>query len=260
MLAFMSITGIAGMTNIKGLKIALNPPEELHAGQPALCTLQLVNLKKRIPSFLLDLSCNGVTVLCPFLPRGASRDLPLPLQFEERGWAAVRQVQVRSAFPVNFFIRSWTLPLGCELLVFPRQSPCRALLPGGEGNRRDQGSLPRRGFEGEVERILEYTGREPLKQIHWKLSARGEEFKVKEYGEPAAEPLLIDPEKLPGGTEEQVACAAWLVRRWGMRRAVGLVLDGEVISPQEGPRQVRKLLARLALYRLPEPVTSVQGS
>lgn len=253
MLAFMSVTGIAGMINIKDLRISLTPPEEIHAGQPALFSLHVVNRKTWFPSFLLDISCAGAAVLCPFVPRASSCALPLPLLFEKRGLAAVRKVRVSSAFPVNFFIRSWLLPVSCDALVFPRQIPGVQTAAADDGERRDHGSFPRRGFEGEMERIVEYTGREPLKLIHWKLSARGDGFKVKEFGEPSAQPLLIDPEQLPGGLEERVSCAAWLVWRYAEKRPVGLVAGKELIAPQQGKRQARKLLARLAVYGLEEP-------
>jgi len=258
MLAFMSVTGVIGMLNIKELHISLVPPEELHATQPALFLLHVANRKKWFPSFLLDISCANAAVLCPILPRASSCTLQIPLLFEKRGMAAIRQVRVSSAFPVNFFIRSWLLPVNCEVLVFPQQIPCGAAMPVDAGERRDHGTLPRQGFEGEVERIVEYTGREPLKLIHWRLSARGEEFKVKEFGEPSAEPLLIDPERLPGGLEERVSCAAWLVWKYAEKRPVGLAAGKERIPPQQGKRQARKLLARLALYGL-EGTSRVPG-
>lgn len=248
MLAFMSVTGVVGMLNIKDLHISLTPPEEIHATLPALFSLHVANRKKWLPSFLLDISCANAAVLCPILPRASSCTLQMSLLFEKRGMAVIRQVRVSSAFPVNFFIRSWLLPVNCEVLVFPQQTPCVASMPVGAGERRDYGTLPRRGFEGEVERIVEYTGREPLKLIHWKLSARGDEFKVKEFGEPSAEPLLIDPEQLSGGLEERVSCAAWLVWHCSERHPVGLVAGKELIPPQQGKRQARKLLARLAVY------------
>jgi len=252
MLAFMSVTGVSGMLNIKELHISLVPPEELHATQPTLFSLHIANRKKWLPSFLLDISCADAAVLCPFLPRASSCTLQIPLLFEKRGIAAIRQVRVSSAFPVNFFIRSWLLPVNCEVLVFPKQIPSAATVAAVAGERRDHGTLPRRGFEGEVERIVEYTGREPLKLIHWRLSARGEEFKVKEFGEPSAEPLLIDPERLPGGLEERVSRAAWLVWKYAEKRPVGLAAGKELILPQQGKRQKQKLLAWLAIYGLKE--------
>lgn len=112
-----------------------------------------------------------------------------------------------------------------------------------------------------MERIVEYTGREPLKQIHWKLSARGDDFKVKEYGEPAGEPLLIEPDKLTGSLEERISKAAWLVRTFGEKRAVGLSLGDELVLPQHGKRQVRRLLGVLAVYGTgrTEPLKEDQG-
>lgn len=248
MLAFMSVTGIIGMANLKGLKVSLTPPDDVHAGRPAVFSLHLASTGKLLPSFLLELSCGTAAVRCTFLPRSSAVDLPLTLQFDQRGAATIRHLKVSSPFPVNFFVRSWGLPLSCDLLVFPRQTPCGAGAAGGDGRRHVRGGRLHRGVTGEMELIRDYTGREPLKAIHWKLSAREEKVKVREYGEASLEPLLIDPATLPGDMEERVAAAAWLAAQWGERRPVGLVLDGEVLPPQQGKRQVRGILARLALY------------
>jgi uncharacterized protein (DUF58 family) len=250
LLAFMSVTGFIGMINLQRLSVRVTPPEEVHAGVPSLFSVQLINLKKNIPSFLLEISCRENKALCGYLPRGAAVRLAVPLVHSGRGPERISHLLVRSPFPVGFFLRWWKLPVDCDYLVFPRPIACATTLPGGEGERREHGSVPRRGFEGEIERIVEYTGREPLKLIHWKLSAKGDSFKVKEYGEPSAEPVLIDLQELSGDLEERISCAAWLVRHFGMSRPVGLKVGEELIPPLQGVVHVRKLLARLAVYGL----------
>jgi uncharacterized protein (DUF58 family) len=250
LLAFMSVTGLIGMINLQRLSVRIQPPEEVHAGVPSLFSFQLINQKQKIPSFLLELSCQERTAVCGYLPSGATVNLSIPLVHSSRGPERITRLLVRSPFPVSFFLRWWNLPVECSYLVFPRPIACAVTLPGGEGERREQGSVPRRGFEGEIERIVDYTGREPLKLIHWKLSAKGEGFKVKEYGEPSAEPVVIDLQELSGDLEERISCAAWLVRHFGIFRPVGLKAGDDLIQPVQGVAHVRKLLAKLAVYGL----------
>jgi uncharacterized protein (DUF58 family) len=108
-----------------------------------------------------------------------------------------------------------------------------------------------RGLDGELERIDPYTGVEPLRMIHWKLSARSADFLVKGFGRQSSTPLTIDIEALPGrGVEERLSRASWLVRRWVRERPVGLVLGDRIIPSGYGSQHGRALLAELAVYGL----------
>ncbi len=243
----MSVTGYAGMINLKGLSLEVMPPEEVYADTPAAFNLVLTNAKTRLPSFLLEISSLGPTVVFPFLKASGTLKIPVLLNFKERGYASLERVSVGSAFPVNFFVRSWTLPVACSFLVFPSLIPSPLTDDSGDSEKRELGATLLRGAGGEVERILEYTGREPLKQIHWKLSARSEEFKVKEFGEPSAEPLVIDIDSLSGSLEGRISAAAWIVRNCGMKRPVGLKLGADFIPPVQGKSQIFLLLGKLAI-------------
>ena len=73
---------------------------------------------------------------------------------------------------------------------------------------------------------------------------------VKETSDTAREPVIIEPQALPGnGIEEQLRCASWLVNRY-MRhnRPVGLQLPQQRIAPSTGIRHRLHLLTELALY------------
>ena len=248
LLAFMSVTGYAGMMNLQRLAVELLPPAELYAGQPASFTLRITNRKRHVPSFLLSFSCQGGVALLAHLPAAATVDLPLELTLPDRGWTNVPSLQVSSPFPVAFFIRSWRLTIGRDLLVYPGLVPCLEQGGGRSGAHARNGRYDERSSSGEVDRIVEYSGREPLRQIHWKLSARSEELKVKQYRFATAEPLLIELENLPGRLEERICCAAWLVHHWAPERPVGLRLGERLVPPQAGLQQMHQLLAALAVY------------
>ena len=113
----------------------------------------------------------------------------------------------------------------------------------GAGLRRDP------GLSGELERISPYSGSEPLRMIHWKLSARSHDLLVKGFGRSVAAPLVIDLNLLAGeGIEERLSRAAWLVQRWVRERPVGIRLGDRVLPPGTGTQHGLMLLKELALH------------
>jgi uncharacterized protein (DUF58 family) len=171
------------------------------------------------------------------------------LTFNQRGVVPSGLITVSSTYPVGFFTRYWSFKTDAQFTVFP------ALLAGGYSDSGEK--LPRlgsalrreRGIEGELEQIYPYSGAEPLRAIHWKLSARSLDLLVKGFGSQSATPLLIDVAEMPGqGLEERISCAAWLVRRLVRERPVALVLGGRVIPAACGKQHGYKLLTELALY------------
>lgn len=245
----MSVTGLAGMYNIKGLVPELLPPEEIFAGVATPCRLRIRNTKRWLPSFLIRLECPGGRVATiPIVPRRGAAEGSLGLTFSERGRAGIGAVTVSSTFPVNFFTRYWIFPEEREVIVFPRLSP--GMPAGGvhEAKRTGESIRQDRGVDGELERISAYSGKEPLRMIHWKLSARSDELLVKEFGRQAAAPLIIDLDTRDGlDPEERISRAAWLVKHWVRQRPVGLRLGGRTIPAEAGHRHGLKLLTELAL-------------
>jgi uncharacterized protein (DUF58 family) len=250
LLAFMSVTGVAGMWNLRKLTPELLPPAELYAG--TLTTFQLVihNAKRRMPSFLIRLECpGGQNATVPLVPRQGTASTRVQLSFPVRGRAGISRIIVSSPFPVNFFTRYWTFALDATFVVFPRMIPGSATGDGTGMERPGKNLLMSRGMDGELERISGYSGSEPLRMIHWKLSARGDDLLVKEFGRQALQPVIIDLDTLPGHTlEERISRAAWLVKRWVSKRPVGLLLDGRTIPAEAGQRHGSLLLTELALY------------
>jgi uncharacterized protein (DUF58 family) len=250
LLAFMSVTGLAGMINLKGLTPELLPPVEIFADSTTPFRLRLHNKKQRLPSFLIRVECeNGQGVTFPVVPHASVTETSVQMTFARRGCARIGTIRISSPFPVNFFSRFWSFRMDEEFIVYPRLM--QGTLPGDGPEARRIGSITRhdRGQDGELERIAAYSGREPLRMIHWKLSARGDDLLVKEFGHQSVPPLVIDPEKLAGNTlEERISQAAWLVRRKVCEQPVGLCLGGRIIPPASGRSHGALLLKELALH------------
>lgn len=246
----MSVTGYAGMRNIKGLTPEIIPPAELFAGTAASFCLRIHNDKRHATSFLIRLECpGGQGVTFPLVARGASAEGKTTLTFPDRGRAAIDRITISSPFPVNFFTRYWTFAADCRFVVFPGLLACMTAGDNGETERLGNSIRQDRGLDGELERIAAYSGGEPLRMIHWKLSARSEDLQVKEFGRQATPPLVIDLDSLPGQSlEQRISRAAWLVRRWVTLRPVGLKCGGKATPAGSGRHHGMKLLTELALY------------
>lgn len=250
LLAFMSVTGLAGMYNIKKLDPYLLPPKEIFAGTPAPFRLSVRNRKRYLPSFLITLKCHsGDSLIFPIIYRDSSSEGAVMLIFDHRGIVPAVSISISSSYPVGFFTRYWTFKINDSFTIFP------ALIPGGysdsckESPRIGTAFSKERGVDGELEQIYRYSGLEPLRAIHWKLSARSQELLVKGFGSQLTTPHIINLAELPGqGLEERISCAAWLVRRLVNEIPVGLILGSKEIPPECGSQHALKLLTELALY------------
>ena len=253
LLGFMSVSGLLGHWNLKNLKLSLEPPDEIYAGLETLLRVCVINQRRWLPAFLLDLSLNdtyqqrGHLVL---LKTHEDKGVGVPFTFTGRGDHHQHRLTVSSAFPINFFIRHRHLDLQQTITVFPRPIPCL---------NRDKSDLqqtlgaqdtPQRGYEGDISRIGDYVGGEPLKMIHWKLSARHDSLKIKELSNQQQPPVEINPLELPGqGLEQQLSCASYLINDLiRQHQPVGLKLATQVIAPGFGAAHKIHLLNVLARY------------
>lgn len=248
----MSVTGIAGMYNIKRLTPEIIPPTEVYAGTPALFRVRVAKGRQRLPSFLIRAeTASGASATVAVLRSGHPAELPLEVTFPRRGRGQVGTITLSSPFPVSFFTRYWTFTFDDDVVVFPRLLPAHTGASGETGDDAGISSHRERGHDGELERIALYSGSEPLRMIHWRLSARADDLYVKQLGNQTAEPLLIDLDALPGrDIEERISRAAWLVKQWILRRPVGLCWQGHATPAESGWRHGRQLLSELALYGL----------
>lgn len=249
LLGFMAVSGWLGRNNLAKLQLEVQLPEEIYDGVETLVTVRLQNRQRWLPACLLQLQFEDSHTFCPLLTRGGRVRLALAVTFLGRGVRQLQAIRVSSTFPINFFVRSLALPVVREIPVFPRPRSVAvpaavALCSGGVDQSKDK------GYEGDLTRIDDYRGGEPLKLIHWKISARQDQLKVKELSSLAAPPVIIDPLQMPGNNlEERLSGACWLVKtlcRHGRR--VGLRLDSGHISPACGRQHQLRLLGALARY------------
>jgi uncharacterized protein (DUF58 family) len=250
LLGFMAVSGLLGRWNLAGLALRCVPPQELYDGVPTLLGIELANPRQRLPACLLEVALGGESVFFPLVEPGTMQRKMLSATLTGRGFQRLPNLEARSRFPINFFIRRITLSIAEPVLVFPAPRACGEAVQSDSAGARNTASNWQRGAEGEISRIGEYRGGEPLKRIHWKLSARHDQLKVKELSAPASVPLVIDLAELPGvGLEERLRCACWLVGKiLRAGRPVGLRAGSSEIPPACSRAHKLRLLKVLALY------------
>lgn len=245
----MAMSGLFGRNNLGRLQVELELPKEIYAACPTLGRLRVTNRRRRLPGFLLKVELADQQVLFPLIPVGESLVRPVELQFARRGEHQLPELSLSSSFPVNFFRRGFRFRPPGTALIFPRPLPCAN--PIGDREQSGVGVVPvqQAGQEGELRAITDYQGGEPLKSIHWKLSARQDELKVKWHSGLRQPPVVIDLRRLPGDFEQQLSHASHLVLELTRNnRPVGLQLAETTIAADSGPAQRHKLLKELALH------------
>jgi len=249
MLGFMAVSGIFGLQNLQKLEISVKFPDEIYCDIPAQLTVQLSTKRTVLPHYLLTLLLEGAEAAIPFLNTRERKDQKLLVTFKARGAGTISKAAVTSPFPVNFFVRSNLLALQAGYLVFPQPKPLPPSWNRSDPRETGKVSQLKKGSSGETESIDLYTGSEPFKQIHWKLSARHDDLLVKEMTEEAGKPVIIDLDLLPGGVEERLGHAAYLINNlMSDGRAVGLKIGEKSIPPGISRGHRLRLLGELACH------------
>lgn len=249
MLGFMAASGVFGLQNLQRLDALLLMPDEIYTGIPVQATMQISTRSLALPHFLLKFHLQDASAAVALLRKNDPVHLRIPVIFSRRGSGCIDHIVVTSPFPVNFFVRSCTIKIHCDYLVFPgpKQLPAEAAA-GGE-TAQGESLLQYHGSGNELEALSPYTGREPLKLVHWKLSARHDELFVRNMQSEQGPPITINPDELPGQLEERLAHAVFLINSlMAAGRAVGLQLGEDSILPGISRSHRLTLLGKLACH------------
>lgn len=245
MLSFMLLSGIVSLYNLKGLEVVLIPPDEVYAGSIAPFRAVVKN-KKRFPSFLIVIKKDEKDCVIPIVQREAEG--VLHVSFEKRGLYSTISIEVSSSFPVGLFERYYDIEMPINLIVFPKPIPILEKLYNNSFREKGYANLQskKQGYD-ELYGIKEYSN-EPIKLIHWKLSAKTGNLYVKEMVEESTPPVMLSLDMVEGNLEERISKLTYLVIKFTSEsRAVGLRLPNKTIEPSAGTYHKKRLLTELAL-------------
>ncbi len=247
MLSLMLVSGITSILNIKGVEVKLIPPIEVFAGRKAGFRV-LVRKRFRFPSFLIRVSSNVDEIIFPLVDR-RWREGKLYLLFEKRGVVERVKLLLSSDFPLGLFIRSLEVDVETGVIVFPAPVPTRMQAVSSDNKKEGSSSNPVmvRGYE-EFKGVKDYAG-EPMKLIHWKLTAKRGEITVKDMLSEEKEPVILSLNMVEGDLETKLSKLTYLaVKLIEEGYPVGLKLNGKEIPPDRGEMQKLAILRELALY------------
>lgn len=249
LLGFMASSGVLGWLNIKSVKALVHVPEEIYDGLPADFRIEVTNSSSR-PLFLLKVRYREAVFPFITVPAADSASQSRSVVLHRRGEHHVGRIEVTSPFPVGFFVRSVSWGGEGAVVVFPAPKPCENGGPDGDMQPIGSTLSRRRGYEGEVTGIADYSGREPLKAVHWRLSARHGTLKVKQNADAASPPVIVRIAELPGASvEERLSCGAHIINAGiAAGRSVGLEAGAQVYPPGNTRGHRLRLLTELARY------------
>jgi uncharacterized protein (DUF58 family) len=250
LLAFMAVSGVFGWINIRNIDLYFELPEEIYDGLETLLSIRLVNRKKLMPSFLLRVRAPGGDSHFTLVGRSGRENGSVVCVFNGRGAGPVGEICMESSFPINFFVRYRKYEFPEIIVVFPAPRACPTPVDIGEVGKRGEAAVRNLGTDGDLLRIRDYTGCEPLKLVHWRISAKHESLKVREMAACSGMPMVIDIDEIPSpDLERTLSCCAFLVNRLiRENRPVGLKAGSLFILPDLSGVHRLKLLSQLAVY------------
>ncbi len=250
-LGLMGVSGFFGRSNLSGLHVALDLPEEIFAATDVPVKITLQNKRRILPAFLIRVTIDDKEVLFPFVPAKGVGKKYLDFYFSRRGSYRSKLVYLSSVYPFNFFTRYKAAAAAYEAVVFPQLKKCELhSFLGDRAMRGGEHYAQKSGYDGELVSIRNYASGDPSKYIHWKSSAKTGELKTKEFLMASHQPVLIDFERVDiRDREEKISCITYfIINSFRNKIPVGLKLTGTIYKPGLSKTHKISMLRGLALY------------
>ncbi len=203
------VSDLAGRLNVRGLRVDVTAPAEIYANSPSHLNLEVTNLSRWLPRWMLVLAVEPEDVAplsaapgtfaphrkarpfpVAYLPRSSASRGPIEVMMRRRGRWRVRYSHVSSLFPLGFFRRGRRYLSEVEILVYPEifassgAHPARLGRAGNEPTRR-------RGWGHELLGLRAFRHGDDPRSIHWKQTARTGDLIFKERETEENRRLLI---------------------------------------------------------------------
>lgn len=198
------------------------------------------------------------------LPGGLADDrieatVTLPHTFErsteltDRGVYDRVEATVRLRDPLGLFERRFDSESGTELVVYPRRYSLGLDLD--SGVFLEAFAAERQEFD----RLREYVPSDPLRNVHWKTSAKHDEFYVVEYSESRSRETIHIAASAARGMADEMASAVVSVAETALDSGFDVAVavpDGSVPAGSGAPHRgnVLRLLARTGAGSVPAEV------
>jgi uncharacterized protein (DUF58 family) len=259
-LSLILLSGVLSEGTLRGATLSVRLASEAFAGREAFLAVTCSAEAKRFPGIslvtVLRAGAASATVRFPDIAPGASVTRVVPFRPSLRGELGSFRASLSTRFPFSLFEKSVELDLPAGILVYPRPSPPparRETLPAAAPSGRP--SLSGRVGAFPIG-VREHLPADPVRDIHWKATARTGRWMVKEREREAAPgiDLLVEETGTPEAFEARLseACGAVLeLERKGV--PFRLRIGDRLCADAHDPDRRSKALGALARARL-EPV------
>jgi uncharacterized protein (DUF58 family) len=252
-LGYMLSSGIAGYTNIRRVDVSLSFPDEIYARSSFLLNIEVRN-KSRVPVYMIDVRVEGERVFFPVIQPGGIVSKHVPFTFHSRGFNEIRDIELSSGYPFNFFTRYWPVKFVGKATAFPapldlHRADSKIWMdpgePGGENSAKSE-------IDPDVIGVRPYAEGDPMKVIHWKSSAKTGKLTSRLYdGSDTRETRMLDIDSLVSdlGLEAGLSAASYEISmaiKAGL--PIGMSDRGMIRAPSRSRSDKLSMLSSLAIY------------
>ena len=267
LLCLLLANGVLSEASLRHLVVTRRLPATMHAGTPFLVGIAVRNIKKRVPTFSLEVedlvAGKPVDRRCFYLkvPAGREQETAYRRTLPRRGIHHLSGLRLSTRFPFGLLRRSMDMEAPAQLLVYPSLVPVTdALLRSGLAEL-DERSSTAHARRGEFESLREFRPGDDPRDIHWPTTARRGQSFVRQYEGNLGRLVVVVLDDAPSDAstsddpaapfEAAVSLAAsvsLLLLQRGYQ--VGLVTSGCCLAPAAGRMQASHILKHLALVEM----------
>ncbi|MGE5189735.1 MAG: DUF58 domain-containing protein [Gemmatimonadota bacterium] len=251
-LSLVILSGVLSEWCLRGLSVRVRHAAEAFASRDSLLAVTCASGARRFPS--LNVSCtlsidgSPCAVRFPEVPAGGSVTRVVPWRPARRGAVSGASGAVSTLFPFSLFEKSADIAGDVRLVVYPRpaEEDRPATSDGDAGDAIASAGRPGPAIRG----VRAHLPADPVRDIHWKASARLGRLMVKEREResvPVAELRLEVPAPPPDFERALSRTCARVLRCEREGRPYRLLLGDRLLAgPAEAGRRT-KALSALAL-------------
>ncbi len=230
--SLVAVSGVLSELALKKIAVTVRLKRGIYAEDPCPISFIVKNNKKKIPSYSLTVDFPSNLFSKARLESPATFFQVSPGTFFEktvrfiasqRGPLKINSCKLSTSFPFGFFIKTKTVPIQLETLIYPaiQKLDLPKTFPSGEG----AGKLIR-STGTEIGTIREFKPGDPLNSIHWKTTAKTGELRTKEFTAEGSKKIsiflniqdnqtgkTIDPLKLERRVSETASLIFHLIQR-----------------------------------------------
>jgi len=257
MACLLAAGGLLSTLGLSGLRVRRIPPPVIHAGTPYLMGISLENVKRRLPSFSIEVEDlvegRPIEKRCYFLklPARRTQETSYRHTLPRRGRHRLTGFRLATKFPFGLLLRARAVTDVTEVVVYPALGALPPAVLRGLPAPRPTGQERGPSRQGELAGLRPFRPGDDPRGIHWRSSARRGIPLVREHedDEGREATVVFDNDASSGADAFELAVsrtAALCVELGRRGLAVGLCTRRGEVPPALGAGQITRLLHILA--------------